>query len=193
MDAPRLQHLLARIDALNREDPTTERIEGTVRPRELAYAERLTAWVLRLNPHASEALRIAARGQHVQRWTMPRSRYAAGRRGYLQWREALKAFHVETVSTLMQEAGYDNETISRVRIIMGKRHLDDPESQTLEDALCLVFLEAQYADLRQKTESKKMRDILKKTWQKMSEQGRAEALKVNVSPADRAFLIQAIS
>ena len=77
---------------------------------------------------------------------------------------------------------------------MGKRTLPhDPDAQTLEDALCLVFLQTQFADLRQKTPEDKMRDILKKSWAKMSERGRAEALRLPMREEDRAVLEQALA
>ena len=190
----RFQRLIERIDALNRGDPNTDIADGVARPRELLYAERLTAWVLRLNPDASEELRIAARGQHVRRWTMPRNRYEMNRRGYLRWRETLKAFHADTIAGLMREAGYLEEHIQRVREIMGKRRLqDDPDTQTLEDALCLVFLETQCSDLRKKTPDEKMIEIVRKTWQKMSKPGRAEALTLPLSESDRALIARALS
>lgn len=157
------------------------------------HAERLTAWVKRLNPNPSEALLIAARGQHVRRWTIPRDRYERNRRGYLRWRETLKTFHAETVAGLMQQAGYPEEAIARVRVLMSKRRLgQDPGTQTLEDALCLVFLETQFADLRKKTPDDKMTDILRKTWQKMSAPARAAALVLPLSAADRAFIVSAL-
>ncbi len=189
----RLAALLARIDACNREDPTPELVDGIPQPRELVYAQRLTDWVVRLNPQASEALRIAARGQHICRWTIARQQYETGRRGYLRWRETLKAFHADKVAALMREVGYPEEMIARVRALMSKRQLShDPDTQTLEDALCLVFLETQFADLRHKTLEEKMREIVRKTWVKMSEQGRSAALALNLSAEDQAFLVQAI-
>ena len=190
-EAGRLQRLLDRIDRLNAEDPNLEVVAKAPQPRELAYAKRLTAWVLRLYPNASEALRIAARGQHVRRWTIPRSRYPMTRAGYLRWRETLNAFHADTVAGLMREEGYPDQSIQRVRMLMGKRQLgDDPKTQTLEDALCLVFLETQFADLRRKTSEEKMREIVRKTWGKMSERARAEALKLPLPEADKAYVLQ---
>ncbi|OGX38925.1 MAG: hypothetical protein A3C53_02330 [Omnitrophica WOR_2 bacterium RIFCSPHIGHO2_02_FULL_68_15] len=192
-DGDRLQQLLDRIDRLNAEDPSRDVVEGTPQPRELIYAKRLTGWVLRLNPKASEALRIAARGQHVRRWTVPRSRYPMNRAGYLRWRETLKAFHADTIAGLMREEGYPDDAIQRVRTLMGKRQLGtDPETQTLEDALCLVFLETQFADLRRKTSEEQMRQIVRKTWGKMSERARAEALTLPWSDADRRYVEHAV-
>ena len=188
-----LQKLLNRIDALNAEDPNTEVVDGASQPRELVYARRLSAWVLRLRSDASEALRIAARGQHLRRWTIPRDRYERTRRGYLRWRETLKAFHADEVSRLMQESGYAEDATQRVRsLILKKQIAADPEAQTLEDALCLVFLETQFADLRQKTPEEKMIEVLRKTWKKMSEQGRAEALRLPLGEAEKALLATAL-
>ena len=193
MTAERLARVLERIDQLNQEDPRTERAGGAVVPRELLYAQRVTEWVRRLNPRPSEALQIAARGQHIRRWTIPRERYPLGRAGYLKWRETLKAFHARTVAGLMREAGYPEEAIRQVQRIMGKRHLaDDADAQTLEDALCLVFLATQYADLRRKAPEETMREVLRKTWGKMSPLARSEALKLPLGEEEGALLRRAL-
>ena len=190
MDPDRLQRVLARLDQLNGQDPNTEAVQGIARPRELVYAQRLTDWVLRLAPQAPETLRIAARGQHVQRWTIPRERYERNRRGYLRWREVLKAFHARTVTGLMEEAGYPAAMVEQVRRVILKKDLADPETQTIEDALCLVFLETQLADLRRKTPEEKMQEVLQKTWKKMSARAREEALRLPLDPEDRALLLR---
>ena len=178
----RFERVIAAIDRLNSDDPNTDVVGGTARPRELVYSERVTAWVARLRPGASEALRIAARGQHVQRWTIPRERYERTRRGYLRWRETLKTFHAERVAELMRAAGYPEADVARVREIMSKRRLpEDPETQALEDALCLVFLDTQLEDLKRKTLDETMRGVVRKTWQKMSPPAREEALRLPLS------------
>ena len=193
MESKRFHQLIERIDRLNSEDPHTETVEGKPVPDELLYSRRLTEWVLRLNPNASEELRIAARGQHIRRWTMSRNQYEMDRRGYLRWRETLKAFHVDTVGGLMREAGYPDDAVQRVQRIMSKRYLqDDSETQTLEDALCLVFLETQLTELREKTPDDKMREILRKTWVKMSAQGRAAALRLPLSDEDKRCITEAL-
>ena len=190
----RFPQVIALIDRLNSDDPNKDVIGGVPHPRELLYSQRVTEWVLRLDPEASEALRIAARGQHVQRWTIPRRRYPMTRAGYLKWRETLKTFHAKTVAGLMREADFPDETVQRVQAIMSKRRLqDDPETQALEDALCLVFLETQFSDLRKKTADEKMRDVLRKTWQKMSGRARAEALKLPMGEEERILLSRALS
>jgi hypothetical protein len=187
----RLRRLLADIDAFNDQDPNQDVVNGAARPRERVYAERLTAWVLKLNPDASEALRIAARGQHIGRWTSPRDTYPMDRGGYLRWREDLKRYHAQTVGGLMEKAGYSPEERERVRLLILKKNIHgDPDTQTLEDALCLIFLESQFEDLKRKTPDEKMIDIIQKTWRKMSAQGRDAALSLPLPP-EHAALVKA--
>ena len=193
MPPDQLTQLFERIDQLNREDPNMEQVGGTSVPRELAYAQRLCDWVDRLRPDASEALRIAARGQHVQRWTIPRERYERTRRGYLRWREDLKTFHADTVARLMHGIGFPDASIQRVREIMGKRRLqDDPESQTLEDALCLIFFETQLTELKQKTPDDKLQEVVRKVLKRMGAQGRTELSKLTLDADTRACIAGAM-
>jgi hypothetical protein len=150
--------------------------------------------VLKLVPDASEPLRIAARGQHIGRWTIPRDRYPMDRIGYLRWREDLKKFHAEKVAELMRRAGYADRLIERTRsIILKKNFKTDPEAQTIEDALCLIFLETQLTDLMHKTPADKMLVIIQKTWAKMSPQGREAALDIHFEPEAGELIRQALS
>src|SRR6058998_486477 len=89
----RFARAMHRFDEENSRDPNTELVDGVGRPRELVYAQRLSAWVLKLCPDASEPLRLAARCQHLCRWLIPRGRYPMDRAGYLRWRNDLKQFH----------------------------------------------------------------------------------------------------
>jgi hypothetical protein len=185
--------LICRIDELNRQDPHQTTVDGTPWPSEFVYSQRLTAWVKRLNPRASEALLIAARGQHIQRWSIPRTHYPDDRAGYLRWREDLKKHHAALVTRLMQEEGYPPETIATVETIIRKRNLKDPDTQTIEDALCLMFLQYQFDDLMTKTPEGTMVGILQKTWRKMSAQGQAAAKQMTYSPQARALLDKALA
>jgi hypothetical protein len=189
-----LQAVLDKIDAYNRQDSNHDMVEGREEPREFVYSGHLTRWVLRLNPHASDILRIAARGQHIGRWTVPRDSYPMNRGGYLRWREDLKKFHAQTVAGYMTEAGYDAADVEHTRAIMLKKNFAaDPAAQTLEDALCLVFLEMQFADLRKKTPDDKMVDILRKSWRKMSDQGRTAALTIHYRTEEKALIEKALA
>jgi hypothetical protein len=184
----RLRTVFEKIDAFNAADPRKAEYGGTTWPYEAAYARRLTDWVLRLKPDASEPLRAAAWGQHVGRWTVPRDSYPEGRGGYLRWREALKVFHARTVCGFMADAGFDPLSVARAEAIVRKRDLTDPDTQILEDALCLVFLETQFEDLRRQEPPEKMKEIVRKTWRKMGPAGRAAALTLNLPPDSAAFL-----
>jgi hypothetical protein len=176
---------VARFDAENSRDPN---LEGG-RPRELLYAERLTAWVLKLSPDAGEALRLAARCQHICRWESPRENYPLTRPGYLKWRADLKKFHAEKSGTILREVGYDEATIARVQELNLKKNFPaDPEVRVLEDALCLVFLEFQLAALAAKSDDDKMVNALRKSWEKMTEAGKAEALKLNYGDNEKRLL-----
>jgi hypothetical protein len=177
MAVGRLENVLLEIDAYNRKDP---------HGREFMYSDRLTQWVFTLNPAPSEALRIAARGQHIGRWKSPRDAYPMDRAGYLRWREDLKRFHADTVGQIMAKEGYAEYEIEAVRqIILKKNYKTNSDAQTIEDALCLVFLETQFEALKEKTPDAKMSDILKKTWNKMSEAGKKAALALNQDEVKR--------
>lgn len=183
----RLSRALASIDRANAADP---RRAANGKPFEIDHAERVTAWLERLRPEPTDLLRLAGRGQHIERWTVPRESYPAGRAGYLRWREDLKQFHARRVGELAADAGYSAEEIARVEALITKRELrnGDPDGQALEDALCLVFLETQFLELKSKTPDDKMRDIVLKTWRKMSPAGHTAALTLPLDPQAKTFL-----
>ena len=180
---------MARFDAENARDPNTETVAGVKRPRELAYAEWLTEWVQRLCPAASEELRLAARCQHLCRWMIPRNSYPMTRPGYLKWREDLKHFHASKAGEILREVGYGAEIIERVqRLNLKKDFPNSVDSRVLEDALCLVFLEHQLADLAAKTADDKVITALQKSWKKMSPAGHAEALNLSYGAREKELI-----
>jgi len=196
-DPQKFAAALRRFDMENSRDPNLETVAGVAgvaHPRELLYAQRLTEWVLRLAPDASEALRLAARCQHICRWESPRDSYPMDRAGYLRWRADLKKFHAEKSGAILREAGYDDETIRRVQDLNLKKHFPaDAETRTLEDALCLVFLQFQLASLAGKTNDAKTVNALQKSWGKMTEAARSEALKLNYGEREKALLHRALN
>ena len=116
------------------------------------------------------------------------------RAGYLQWRADLKKFHAQKAGEILREAGYAEDVIRRVQDLNLKKNFpDDPETRVLEDALCLVFLEFQFADLAAKTAEDKTINALQKSWQKMTEAARAEALKLNFGEREKALLQRALN
>jgi hypothetical protein len=191
---PRFSEAFRRFDEENRADPNLVVVEGVAHPQELLYAERLTEWVLRLAPQASEHLLLAARSQHIRRWTIPRASYQMTRAGYLKWRADLKQFHAAQSAKILGEVGYGEEMIQRVRDLNLKKLLGrDADSQILEDALCLVTLRYQLTDLVAKTEPGKMIEILRKTWNKMSQTARNHALALTYSNTEKRLIEQALS
>ncbi len=150
----------------------------------------MTAWLHRLLPDPSEALQIAVRGQHIGRWQIPRSDFPANRSGYLAWRTRLYVHHAERVAALMRSAGYEEATIERAARIVAKKGVrQDPEVQTLEDVACLVFLNYEFAKFAAAHPREKIIDIVRKTWNKMSAQGRAAALGLQL-PEPLADIVQ---
>ena len=195
----RFDRAIDAIDAANADDPVRIIVRGEERPKELAHAELVTEWVRRLEPAPSDELLLAARAHHLRRWAIPRSSYPTGRSGYLRWRKAEHEQHAEDVARILDGAGYDQSTVTRVQDLVRKRGLGkdparrDPEAQTLEDALCLVFLETQLTDLASRHDDAKMIDILRKSAAKMSEQGIAAAGQIDLDERGRSLLEQALA
>jgi Domain of unknown function (DUF4202) len=189
----RFSEAIRRFDEENGRDPHLIVVDGVAQPHELLYARRLTEWVLRLQPNASKPLLLAARSQHICRWLVPRRSYEMTRAGYLRWRNDLKHLHAKKSAEILREVGYDEATIARVVELNLKKGLGhDQECQVLEDALCLVTLQYQLADLMEKTDPDKMVGILRKTWKKMSDVARAHALALPFTEAESALVQQAV-
>ncbi len=192
-DPQKFEAALRRFDEENSRDPNVETADGATHPRELLYARRLTDWVLRLCPDASEELRLAARCQHLCRWEIPRNSYPMTRAGYLKWRADLKKFHAQKAGEILHDVGYGEDVVRRVQDLNLKKDFpNDPEGRVLEDALCLVFLQFQFAGLAAKTAEDKTINALRKSWQKMTDAARAEALKLNFGPREKALLERAL-
>ena len=171
----RLHDVLARIDAANGKDPHTESEGGVECGKELLYARRMSAWLERLRPDAADALRIAVRAQHLERWVVRRDRFPPGRTGYLRWRTTLGRHHAERTAALMRKEGL-------------ARAAPDSDVQALEDCACLVFLDSYLGAFADKHPPAKVADILAKTWRKMSPSARTAARAIEYRPAVRAVL-----
>ncbi len=185
----RFQNAIARFDRENSRDPNLIDCGGTQSPKELVYAGWLSAWVLKLEPNASEQLRLAARAQHLCRWEIPRSEYPLTRPGYLKWRQTLKNLHADKAAAILVECGYEEPAVARVRQLIRKELLPhDAETGVLEDALCLVFLEHQFAELAGKSTEEKVVNALRKSWGKITERGHQFALGLSYSPEQKRLL-----
>jgi hypothetical protein len=193
----RFLEAVRRIDAANRLDPTRIVVRGVERPKELAHAELASEWAWRLREveggEPSEALLLAARAHHIERWLVPRETYPDGRTGYLKWRTGLHRFHADRAAALLSESGYDDATIGAVgRVIHKERPQANRDSQALEDALCLVFLETQLELDWQRIDDDKMVEVLRKTWRKMSTAGRDAALALDLGERAGAIVARAL-
>jgi hypothetical protein len=132
----------------------------------------------------SEALQLATRSQHICRWKSPRSDYPMDRSGYKKWRLDLAQLNGEIAVEIMAQEGYDESMIARVKDLLLKRSLKrDDEVQALEDVICLVFIEFYLEDFASKHDEEKLIEIIRKTWNKMSEKGHTAALKLPLSDA----------
>lgn len=174
----RLQTVLAQIDTANTADPKGEA---------LPYGERMSVELHRLFPDATDVLQIAARGQHVERWLLPRSDYPEGKAGYLEWRREQGRRHALRIAEMMARAGYGQSDCDRVGVLLRKEGIKrDPEVQALEDVICFVFLRWYFADFAAERDEASVLDIVAKTARKMSAEGRARVLDEFSLPAPLA-------
>ena len=192
------QTAIAAFDRANAEDPNMEMVDGREYPKELLYAQRMTEMQERYAPEASEAVKLAVRAQHIQRWKIPRSDYPMDKPNYMLWRTTLYKFHAETDGELMRQAGYDDEMIARTKLIISKKNLkSDPETQLMEDIVDLVFIEHYmigFAEQHPEYDEAKWIVIIKKTWNKMSSSAHEFALagKINLPEALVPLILKAV-
>lgn len=184
----------AAIDALHAADPIRS-AEG--KPNELDYADRMEGWVTKLAPEASPILRLAARCQHLERWSVPRGSFPEGRAGYLEWRRSLYVKQANRARGVLVECGVPEPEASEAATWIAKEGLKtNPGTQALEDAACLVFLETIISDFAAAhpdyTETKFI-EIIRKTWKKMSPAAHRLAHTISFSPAIAALIQRALS
>jgi hypothetical protein len=192
----RFEATIAAFDAANAGDPRRTVVGSLARPYEVVYAERMTKRLAAMYPEASEALRLAARAQHIRRWDIPRTRYPEGRNGYNDWRKACREHHGEVVSCIMRAQGYGEDEIARVVMLIKKEQLKkDRESQALENVVDVVFVEHYLDEFLEKYsayDDEKIVDILGKTLRKMSPKGHQAALALPLHGRARRLIQAAV-
>ena len=163
---------LALIDAANSEDPNQVNADGKDWPKELLYSERMSDMLERYDPDADDAMKLAIRSQHIQRWKSPRNAYPMDRIGYLKWRKDLYKIQANNAAGLLLEAGCDDDVIDRVRNAVAKKNIKgNADTQLLEDVTDLVFIEHYLLEFVAKHPDytdQKWIEIIQKTWHKMS-------------------------
>ena len=184
----------AAIDAANAADPNIIEWREERWPRAQLQGVLATEWTELLDPRASDEVLLAARAHHVRRWTIARASYPEGRVGYLRWRRALKEVHADVVAEILPSAGVSAETIARVQSLVRKEGLGhDPETQLVEDAICLTFLETQFEELAARLDHDRLVTAVQKTVEKMSDAAVALVAQTHISPTARAALDDALS
>jgi Domain of unknown function (DUF4202) len=190
----RFDAAIALIDDANAEDPNMISSDGVERPAELVYSQRMSNMLSRIYPQASEELQLAARAQHLKRWTLPRSDFEMDRKGYNAWRSAAKIKHAEDAAEILASAGYEAQEIERVQSLIRKlRVKHDEEAQAVEDVACLVFLEHYFSAFAAKHDEEKLIRILRKTWVKMSGKAHDAALQLPLDKASAALIERALA
>lgn len=173
------------IDAANSEDPNQDNADGKDWPKELLYSYRMSDMLQRYIPDADDVIKLACRAQHIQRWKTPRSDYSMDRKGYHQWRSGLYQFHAETAAALLEKAGYEDDAIERVKQAVGKKSAKtNADTQRLEDVAALVFIEhymLAFAEKHPEYDEEKWLLIIRRTWNKMSEQAQQFALSGSIT------------
>ncbi|HHJ16050.1 MAG TPA: DUF4202 family protein, partial [Gammaproteobacteria bacterium] len=76
----RFEQAVALIDAANAEDPNEASISGEKYPKELLYSHRMSDMLERYAPDADDAVKLAVRAQHIQRWKSPRDAFPMDRK-----------------------------------------------------------------------------------------------------------------
>jgi hypothetical protein len=193
----RLATVIADIDCANVDDPRRITVANAEKASEVVYAERMSERLTKMYPHASELLQIAARGQHIRRWEIPRANYPEGRNGYNDWRKACREHHARLVGAILACRGYADWEINQVVKLIKKEQLKkDPESQALENVVDLVFIEhymEEFLDKYRHYDEDKLIDIVAKILRKMSPKGHAEALALALAPRMRSLIDKAMA
>jgi hypothetical protein len=192
-DTPFHQTITA-LDALHAEDPRRVEVDGESLPMELWHGRRMSDWLETLHEAPDELVQLAVRGQHLQRWQVPRGEYPEGRVGYLTWRRDQGKRAGETTAALMIEAGYSAEEADKVARMIRKQGLGrDEGTQAVEDCACLVFLENYFGDFSKQIDHDHLIRIVQMTWKKMSPRAHELALGLPMSGEARALVEEALA
>jgi len=193
-DLKRFERAVASFDTYNGNDPNREKTEDNDIPKEFLYAVRMTSKLSHYAPDAPEHVQLAARCQHIGRWEISRNAYPMDRKGYLQWRSQLAIHHATIAERILHECEYDQDTIDKVKSLLQKKQLhQNPDTQLLEDVICLVFVEYYLDEFAHHHDDDKVIDILKKTLKKMSPRAIQEVGKIAVSDHVKKLINKAAS
>lgn len=178
------EQTIALINQANDQDPNIETVDGKDWPKERLYSERMSDMIQRFAAEADEVQKISVHAQHIERWKSPRTDYTMDRKGYHQWRKDLYQFHADSTAKLMTQAGYDSESIERVKLAIGKKNIkENLDTQMLENIAALVFIEhymLAFAEKHPEYNEEKWISIIRRTWDKMSKDAQKFSLQEGV-------------
>jgi len=193
MATERFQEAIKLFDEANSHDPNKEHWQGKEYSKEVLYGERMTSMLHRFDADACEEVQLAARCQHICRWEIPREEYDMDREGYFRWRTELKKFHAKKATEILSSIGYSEEIQDKVSFLLQKKQLKrNLDTQTIEDVICLVFLQFYFDPFIAKHSDEKIVDIVQKTWGKMSEKGHDMALQLSYSDKGLSLVKKAL-
>jgi len=185
---------LEAFDRYNSNDPNKEYVNGQLVPKELLYSQRMTYRLLKYFPESPAYLQLAARGQHIGRWEIARSQYPLDKKGYFQWRNKLNEHHAEIVERILKNLEFGFQEIEKIKSLIKKKELaTSPDTQVLEDVVCLVFLEYYCEAFAAKHDNEKVVDILRKTMKKMSEKAIRAVADISLSNKIKSMIYEASS
>ncbi|KAI4204010.1 MAG: hypothetical protein LQ350_001403 [Teloschistes chrysophthalmus] len=194
MSNAKFETAIGKIDEAHAQDPNRVPSAQGEQPYELLYSNKMSEYLQKCDPDASDILRIAVRAQHLRRWEVPRNSYAKNKAGYHLWRAYLKKRQADLAASICLQSGYTEEDANRVAGLVRKENLkQDMETQTLEDVACLVFLDDQFEEFEKEHDEAKIINILRKTWGKMSKRGHELALGISMSDHARELITKALA
>ncbi|WDE98365.1 DUF4202 domain-containing protein [Lentisphaera profundi] len=166
----------------NQLDPDKKIIDDQEVGANVLYSKYMGEWQEKLYPEVVDAVKLAARAQHICRWELKRVDFPEGKAGYFKWRTTLAKLHAQILSEIMDECDYSLTEIDRAKEACQKKNFKNNEdSQCVEDCACMVFLNYYFDDFIAKHSDERLIDIVGKTWGKMSEKAHDAALKLDLS------------
>jgi NTP pyrophosphatase (non-canonical NTP hydrolase) len=194
MAAQNYEAAISLIDEAHSQDPNIAIVDNKDVPYELHYAQKMTHYLSLRSPNASPILKVAIRAQHFRRWEIPRDSYPKTKAGYLNWRTFLKKRQADLAAAICIGCNFTTEEAEEVAKLIRKEDLKkNEETQILEDVACLVFLDDQFEAFEKEHNEKKVIDILRKTWGKMSERGHELALEIPMSETSKELIGKALA
>lgn len=177
-----IEYLIHQLSVAHLQDPNMVKWNEEVYPAEWLYIQRIVERLEAFEQYASDELIVAANCQHLFRWEVERKTFPEGRIGYYQWRNYLSEYQSMKAKEIILNAGFEAEFADQVKVIVKKENIHmNQEAQTLEDVVCLVFLEYYLNEFMFDKSEESMATIILKTWNKMSERAQQEALKLDYS------------